>query len=91
MVRHVVLEVLKPEGRHLRKNLPFVGNWRGKYNVEGGESVRSDNQEVVAEIINISNLAPRMQFHAGQVCLLNGHSFSSTLRKRFWKYRALPS
>ena len=75
MVWNLILEMPEPEGRHLRQHLAFVGNGRGKHDIEGRKPVGRDDQEMLTKIINIPDFAPGVEFHAGQIGLLNGHGF----------------
>ncbi len=54
-----VPQQIKPEERELREDAAFVRDRSGKNYVESGEPVRSDDQQLVAEIIDVTDLTAR--------------------------------
>ncbi len=57
MVRAEVDESLEPEGAHLVEDPPLVRHTIGHHDIEGADSVRGDDQQGVAEIVYLPNLA----------------------------------
>src|SRR6266852_5312880 len=67
VVGNDVLQEIEPEERELSQNAALVGDWRGKDDVEGGEPVRGDDQELVAEIVDVADFAARSRCQAGEL------------------------
>src|SRR5689334_20957259 len=70
---HDVFQFLKPESRYLIQNLSLVRNQGGQNIIKGGNPVGGDDQQVIAQIINIPHFSPAVQ---GQVDVGDGHSHS---------------
>src|SRR5262245_49653662 len=62
------LQEVEPEQRHVRKDAPLVGNAGRQHPVEGADAVRGNDDEPVAEIVNIAHLAATAR-DAGNVTL----------------------
>ena len=58
VIRDDVAKPLEPEVRQLVEHLALVRNLRGKDKVVGGYAVARHQQEPVAEIVDVANLAP---------------------------------
>ena len=72
MVRNDRSGALEPEGRDLREHLPLVGNSRREDVIKRGDPIGRNDQEPVAEIVQVSDLA-----------LSIGNTFAKrTLKKR---------
>ena len=69
VVRNYVLQQIEPEKRKLCEDAAFIGNRRWKDDVESGEPVRGDNEQLVAEIVDITNLAAGGGREAGELGL----------------------
>ena len=52
-----VLQQIEPEQRKLRQHAAFVGYSGGQHHVERRQPVRRDDQQPVAEIVNVAHLA----------------------------------
>ena len=52
-----LVEQFEPEQAGLRQHAPFVGNAGGQDPIEGADPVGGNQQQAVAEIINIADLA----------------------------------
>ena len=59
MVGNHVVQQIEPEQRELCQHAPFVGNGRGHDDIKRRKPVGGDNQQPVAEIINVADLAAR--------------------------------
>ncbi len=57
MMRHDVADLAKPKFRQLREDLAFVGNRRRQDHVEGGNAIAGDQQQFVAEIVDVAHFA----------------------------------
>ena len=57
MVRDCFLQEVKPEQRQRSEHSAFIWNRVWQNHVEGGNPIRHDNQQLVFDRINISNLA----------------------------------
>ena len=69
VVRYNVSEEVEPEPRHLCEDLPLIRDRGGKHYVKGGQSIGSDKQERISEIVYVTNLTPGVKLDAGQVRL----------------------
>ena len=49
---------LEPEGGHLRQDLAFVWDTRSEDVVKGGNAVCGNDEQPVADLVEIANLAP---------------------------------
>src|ERR1700674_951473 len=54
VVGDYILQQMEPEERKLREDAALVGNRRGQDDVESGEPVRCDDQELVIEIVDVT-------------------------------------
>jgi hypothetical protein len=61
MIGHNMGCFLKPERRELIKNLSFVGYATGQNNIKGRDAVRGYYEKLIAQVIDISHLAPSPQ------------------------------
>jgi len=68
VVGDCILQQMEPEKRELRKDTALVGNRRGQDDVESGEPVRGDDEELVVEIVNVADFASRNGHQAGELC-----------------------
>src|SRR5262245_41367839 len=57
MVRHDMPGAVEPECGDLCQHLPFVGNAGAKDVIERGNAIGCDDQQAVAEIVDVSDLA----------------------------------
>jgi hypothetical protein len=71
VVGNDVFQEFEPEKRELREDAALVGNGRGKDDVEGGEAVGGDDQELVAEIIDVTDFSARGGSEAGELRFAN--------------------
>src|SRR5262245_27154878 len=51
------LRPLEPERGNLRQHLPFVGDARAEHVVERRDAIAGDDEQAVAEIVNVAHLA----------------------------------
>src|SRR5260370_38237652 len=63
---------MEPEKRKLGQDTALVGNRRGKDDVERGETVRGDDQKLVAEGVDIADLAAGGWREGGELRLFQG-------------------
>ena len=68
MVRHV--EQVEPEIADLREHPTLVGNPCGQHPVESADSVRRDDQQRLAQVVDVAHLAP-FQGQVGQIGFQN--------------------
>jgi hypothetical protein len=66
-----VAQEVEPEDRKLGENAPLIGDARRKNVVECRDAIRGHNQEAVAEMIHIPNLAARVALQAGEIGVQN--------------------
>ena len=59
VVRKDVAELLKPKKGELRENAALIRDRGGHDDVEGGKTIGGDDEEFVAEVVDIANLAAR--------------------------------
>ena len=63
-----IVEVREPEVRDLRQHASLVRNARREDDVECGDAIRSDEQEVLVEVIDVTNFSPTSE-RKRQTCL----------------------
>ena len=71
MVGNDVLQQIEPEERKLREDAPLVGNRRGQNDVKGRKAVRRDDQQLVAEIVDVPHLPARGGRQTGETGFSN--------------------
>ena len=59
MRRREVPQIVEPENGKLREDFALIGNPRGQNVVERGDAVGGHDQQVLAQIVNIADLAAR--------------------------------
>lgn len=64
------LQQIEPEATHLREEFSFIRNACGEDPVKGTDAIRGDEQELVAKVVNIANLA-LAGCHAREMALRN--------------------
>ena len=77
MVLDLAAEEVEPEFRDLRQNDAFIGNPVGHDDVERADPVGGDDEQLVAEVVDVAHLAPH-RLVAGNIRLLDdlhGNSF----------------
>ena len=57
VVRHNVARLLEPEGRKAAENGALVRDAGRQDDVEGGDTVSRDHEEIVAEVVHVPHLA----------------------------------
>ena len=67
MVGNDVFHLPKPERGDLGQYIALVGNAFVHDNIEGGNAVGGDDQEAVAEIVDVPHFAPGGQFQIGKI------------------------
>ena len=72
MIRDDRLRALEPEHRDLGEHFPFVGNARAEHVIERRDAIGGDDQQLVAEVVNIADLALTFGLPRGQRRLKNG-------------------
>ena len=63
---------VEPERRKLRQHLALVRDTRAQHIVERGDPVRGDDEEGVAEVVDVANFALLMRREPVQSCLEDG-------------------
>ena len=69
VVGHDVGQLFEPEQRNLGEDLSLVRNGRGQHDVEGRETVGGDNQQLVAELVDVANFAAPAKFQSWKIGL----------------------
>ena len=84
MIRNGIFEVIEPERRHLRQHFSLIGNRRRQDHIECRQAIRRDDQKMLAEIVNVADLAAPMKFHTGEISLRYDHvvRFSNEFSRR---------
>ena len=67
VMRNDVRELLEPEKRKLRQHAALIGNRRGENDVEGREPVGGDDQQAIAELVDVANLAAAAKLQSGKI------------------------
>ena len=67
MVGNYGAQKIEPEERHLVSTRPFSGNALGQDAVEGRDAVGGDDEQVVADAVDIAHLAAGHPLDARQV------------------------
>ena len=74
MVRDDRLRPLEPERRQLREHLALVGNARAEHVVEGRDAVGGDEQQRVAKVEDVADLAVTLRGESVQTRFEEGSS-----------------
>src|SRR3974390_3246828 len=74
VVRHDVAKKIEPEERELREDAALVGDGSGHDDIEGGEAIGSDEEEAVAEIVNVAHFAASGRRYARKIRFTNNTS-----------------
>ena len=85
MIRHDGAEAFEPEARNLREHLPFVGDARAEHEVECRDAIGGDNQELIAEVVDVSDLAVSVGYATAERGVDDGRSErqrDSSVRRR---------
>jgi hypothetical protein len=69
MIGHNVLEILKPEQGKLGQNRALVGDGIIHDHVKGGDSIRGHHQQMVAHLVEVTDLAAMQQLEIGKIRL----------------------
>jgi len=67
VVGNDLAELMKPEERELREDATLVGDCRGHNDVESGKAVGGDDEQFIAQVIDIANFAARDGRETGKV------------------------
>ena len=67
VVRHEIADVIEPEGRELREDLALVGNAGSENVVERRNAIGGDDEQVFAEIVDVTYLAAARERQATEV------------------------
>jgi hypothetical protein len=67
MVGHDLLHLAKPEGGNLVENVPFAGNPFIHNDIEGGDAIGGDDQQVLPQVVDVANLATPDEMEVGKV------------------------
>ena len=51
-------EFLEPKSGDLREHFPLVGNAGRKHPIKGAQPVGADQEQIFAQVVNISNFSP---------------------------------
>ncbi len=71
MIGDDVFQKIEPEKRKLRQDAALIGNGSGKYDIERGEPVGGDDEQFIAEIVDVADLSSRRGSEAGEMRFLN--------------------
>ena len=73
MVRHHIRQLVEPEGRQLREDLALVGDAGAQHVVERRDAIGGDQQQRVAQVVDVAHFAGAKARQRGQVGLDDGH------------------
>jgi len=71
VVKDDILQQVEPEKRKLREDAAFIGNGSRKDNIEGGEPVRCNDEQLIVEIVDIADFSARRGSETGEMRFLN--------------------
>ena len=63
-MRHEIAHALEPEPGKLRQHLPLVRYAGAEHVVERGDAIGGDDQQLVADLVDIANLAAAVKSQA---------------------------
>ena len=66
VMRDEISHLLEPEARELREHLALVGNAGTENVVERGDAIRRDDEQLIANLVDIAHFAATMERQAGQ-------------------------
>src|SRR5205823_6963765 len=66
VMRHETAHAFEPERRELVQDFALVGNPRAEDVVERGDSIRCDDEQIVADAINVADLAAAVKREIGK-------------------------
>jgi hypothetical protein len=70
VIRDNVLQQIKPEKRNLRKDFALVWDGRGHNDVECGETIGGDHEEMLAKVVDVANLPASGELEPRKICFL---------------------
>ena len=65
-MRHEIAHALEPERRQLRQDLALVGNARAEHVVERRDAIGRDDEQVVADLVDVAHLAAAVKRETGE-------------------------
>jgi hypothetical protein len=69
VMRHEVAHALEPKRRQLRQDLAFVGDAAAEDVIERGDPIRRDDQQIVAGLVDVADLAAADEREVREGCL----------------------
>ena len=66
VVRHEIAHALEPERRQLREDLALVGDPRAQHVVERRDAIGRDEEQVLADFVDVADLAAAVEFQIGK-------------------------
>ena len=69
VVRHHVLQEVEPEEGKLGEDAPLVGDRRRKHDVEGADAIRGDDEQAIAEIVDVADFSAPPEGQLGNPAL----------------------
>ena len=76
-----VTRLLEPESGELSENKPLIGDAGGQDDVEGGDAVGGDDEQLVAQVVDVAHLAAGVERQLQGSLGEHGGGHSPTLRK----------
>src|SRR5262249_14168943 len=64
-----ILEVVEPEGRHLRQDLTLVRNRSGENHIERRKTVGGHDEEMLTQVVDVTDFAATVKFHTWKIGL----------------------
>ena len=67
MMRNLILDEIKPEAGKLGQHPALVRYAFAHHDIKGGQAVGGDDQQFVAEFINVPDFSSRKELDTGQI------------------------
>ena len=82
---------VEPEQGHLVQHAAFVGDAGGEDVIEGGDAVGGDDQQVIADSVDVADLAAADPFQAGQISIEKDSGHGNNCSTALVQIRAVTS
>src|SRR5207247_9015516 len=76
MIGDKTLKIIEPERRHLSQHFALVWNRRWQHHIEGRKTIRSHDQQIFANLVNVADLPAAVKPYAGKLGLHQRHKDS---------------
>ena len=81
-MRHEIAEMIEPERRELREHFALVGNARPEHVVERRDAIGRDDEQVLAEIVDVADFAAPRERETGEIRFEERRRSSRRLRRK---------